>query len=109
MPSDIQKQYDNLVKTMEATGEAKASKMFGMPCLKTLNGKAFACYTNGDITLKLPQNIIQQWLGNQGATLFEPMAGRAMKEWLQLSVDHADHWPELAKEALDFVNSKIKK
>ena len=106
---DPQKEYDTLVKIMEATGEAKASKMFGMPCMKTLNGKAFAGYTNGDVTLKLPQNIIQQWIGNQGAALFEPMAGRAMKEWLQLSVDHADHWPELANEALKFVNSNSKK
>ena len=106
---DSQKQYDSLVKIMEATGEAKASKMFGMACIKTLNGKAFAGYADGEVTLKLPQNIIQQWLGNKGAKLFDPMGSRPMKEWLQLSTDHADHWPELAKEALEYVNKKSKK
>src|SRR6185437_5298667 len=100
---DAQKEYDTLVEIMEDTGEAKASKMFGMPCIKNNKGKDFAGYYNGDATFKLPQNIIQQWLGNKGAKLFDPMGSRPMKEWLQLSAEHASHWPELAKEAMKYV------
>ena len=108
MGKDALKEYEKMVAQMEATGQAKASKMFGMPCLKTEKGKAFAGYFNGDANFKLPQHIIQPWLGQPGAKLFDPGMGRPMKEWLQLTADHADHWPELAMQALEYVTRTAK-
>jgi len=109
MPQDPQKEYDNLVKTMEARGLAKASKMFGMPCLKTDKGKAFVGYYKGDVTFKLPQEIVQAWLKQKDTKLFDPAnMGRPMKEWLVLPVHYANHWTELAQEALDYVKCTTK-
>jgi len=108
MPLNPQTEYDNLVNTMEATGFAKASKMFGMPCLKNEKGKAFAGYFKGEVTFKLPPDIVQAWLKQKDAKLFDPGMGRPMKEWLVLSVDYAKQWPELAKEALEYVTRTAK-
>ena len=104
MNPESQKEYDHLVAQIEATGTAKASKMFGMPCLKNEKGKAFAGYFNGEVTFKLPPDTVQAWLRQPGAKLFDPGMGRPMKEWLQLSVDHSKHWLSLATEALEYVN-----
>ena len=106
MNTDPQKEYEHLVSIMLKSEGVSASQMFGMPCLKTAKGKAFAGYFKGELTLKLPQSVIQPWLGQPGARLFDPGMGRSMKEWLQLSADHAEQWPELAAEALAFVNTK---
>src|ERR1017187_7455801 len=101
-------EYNNLVFEIEASGEAKASKMFGMPCLKNEKGKAFAGYFNGEVTFKLPPETIQAWLKQPGARLFDPGMGRPMKEWIQLPVEHSGHWLSLAKEALDYVTRTAK-
>jgi hypothetical protein len=105
MKLDAQEEYDNLVTDMEASGEAKASKMFGMPCLMNEKGKAFAGFFNGFVTFKLPEDTVKGWLKNKGAKNFDPGSGRPMKEWLQLPADYAEYWPEIAKEALEYVNS----
>ena len=105
MALNPQAEYDKLVKQMEKEG-AKASKMFGMPCLKNEKGKAFAGYFNGEVTFKLPADTVQGWLKNKGAKQFDPGMGRPMKEWLQLPVEYSGHWNKLAKEAMGFVGSK---
>jgi len=105
---EAQKEYDHLVDMMTAGGEAKASKMFGMPCLKNEKGKAFAGFFQGEATFKLPPDAIQPWLKQTGAKLFDPGMGRPMKEWLQLPAEYANAWPELAREALNYVNSLAK-
>jgi hypothetical protein len=106
MIPDPQEEYDKLVKEMEARGDAKASKMFGMPCLKNEKGKAFAGYFKGEVTFKLPAPMVQSWLINKGAKQFDPGMGRPMKEWLQLPVEYHEKWKDLAYEALEFVNAK---
>ena len=104
-----EQKYQQIVSAMEASGEAKASKMFGMPCLKNANGKAFAGYFKGDMTFKLPREILKPWLSEPGAKLFDPSdMNRPMKEWLHLPPDYIDAWEQLSKDALLFVNSLIK-
>ena len=105
MSTDPEKAYETLVSEIEASTSAKASKMFGMPCLKTERGKAFAGYFKGDVTFKLPPQTVQSWMKQPGAVLFDPGMGRPMKEWVQLSADHQIHWKELALEAFDYVSN----
>jgi hypothetical protein len=45
----------------------------------------------------------------KGAKTFEPMEGRAMNGWLQLSQDHMAKWPELATKAMNYVSALEKK
>ena len=71
----------------------KAKKMFGMDGF-TANGKAAGGLTGGDMVFKLTDPTARERaLAIDGAHLFEPMAGRQMKEWVVVPRTHADRWP----------------
>lgn len=94
--------YEAVVAEMTATSEARASKMFGMPCMK-INGKAFAGYTEGAMVFKLGGASHGAALKLPGAHLFDPMRGRPMKEWVVVPPAHASRWLDLARDALGYV------
>ncbi len=75
------------------------SKAFGMPCLK-LNGKVFAGFWRDEMVFKLGGEQHRAALDLPGASVFEPMAGRPMKAWVQVPYAHQAAWPELAEQAL---------
>jgi TfoX-like protein len=77
---------------------AKAS-MFGMPSIKRRSGKAFCGLYGDDMVFKLAGADHERALALQGAHLFEPMAGRPMKAWVQVPPDHADQYADLARAA----------
>lgn len=80
----------------------KPSMAFGMPCLK-LNGKVFAGLWREAMVFKLAGEQHAAGLALPGAGLFEPMAGRPMKAWVQVPLAHAAAWPALAEQALQCV------
>jgi hypothetical protein len=75
--------YERVVADLRERG-ALTGKMFGMPCLKTDAGKAFAGYFRGDMVFKLKEPDHARALALPGAQLFDPAGGRPMKEWLEL-------------------------
>ena len=78
----------------------RAKKMFGMDGF-TANGKAAGGLTGADMVFKLTDPAQRERaLTLPGAHLFEPMAGRRMKEWVVVPKAHADSWPELAEIAV---------
>jgi hypothetical protein len=83
--------------------EAKESKMFGSLCIKAPNGKAFAIFKNDDMVFKLEEKELDTAMKMKGAKVFDPMDGRPMKGWVQLSPDHAVRWPDLAARAMEYV------
>ncbi len=103
MTSDPQKAYDAVVSEMVATSPTTSGKMFGMPCLKNSNGKAFAGYTNSAMVFKLGGASHNEALALSGAMLFDPMGGRPMKEWVVVPVEHSTRWIEFARDAHDYV------
>ena len=106
MPSDPRAEYDEVAAEITATSPALNSKMFGMPCLKNSNGKAFAGYYQGAMTFKLGAPWHAQALALPGARLFDPSGmGRPMKEWVEVPSEHSFRWLELAREALRYVDS----
>lgn len=105
MSTDPRAQYDAVASEIIATSSAITGKMFGMPCLKN-NGKAFAGYFEGAMVFKLGDPAHAEALGLAGAHLFDPSArGRPMKEWVEVPSEHASRWPELAREALRYVDA----
>jgi hypothetical protein len=76
----------------------KAS-MFGMPGIKRRGGKAFCGLYGDDMIFKLPGEDHARALDLEGAHLFEPMAGRPMKAWVQVPSAHQAQYPELARAA----------
>src|SRR5437588_2749473 len=106
MSLDPRAEYDEVAAEITATSPAITSKMFGMPCLKNANGKAFAGYYQGAMTFKLGAPTHGETLALPGARLFDPSGmGRPMKEWVEVPSEHATRWLELAREAMRYVDS----
>lgn len=103
--------YDRVVEGMLADPAVAESQMFGSPCLK-VGGKVFACLYQGAFVVKLPKERVDALIGAGEGESFEPMAGRTMKEWVQIPeppADAEDNWLELGEEARDFVASQAGK
>ncbi len=82
---------------------AEQSQMFGKPCFK-IGGKAFVAYFQDAMVFKLTGDDHVRALALDGALLFDPSGkGRAMREWVQVPVDHKDLWPALAVAAGEYV------
>lgn len=91
---------------------AKPGKMFGALCMKMPNGKSAAMFWKDNIVVKLPEEILQEAIGLNGARLFEPMEGRSMKEWVQIPSDHKSTWKtyaEISARSVEAVKKKASK
>jgi len=100
--SGAEDRYGEVVAEIVAGSAATASKMFGMPCLK-VGGKAFAGLSGEAMVFKLPEEGRSRALALPGAHLFEPMAGRPMREWVEVPAGRAADWAELGWAALAYV------
>ena len=104
MSLDSRTEYEDVVSEMMASTSTSSGKMFGMPCLKNSNGKAFAGYFEGAMVFKLGGASHAEALALSGARLFDPSErGRPMKEWVVLPIEHVSRWLEFARDAFDYV------
>ena len=100
--------YNSIGEILTKKHKAEISKMFGKPCLK-INGKAFACFFNGDMVFKLDPDTHKKASAMKGSKLFDPSgAGRPMKEWVQVKPVHEKEWMKLSEAALRYVKAGIK-
>jgi len=76
--------------------------MFGALCTK-INGKAFTMFWKETMIFKLTGDAHAKALALPTSQLFDPMGGRPMKEWVQVTYENHPEWPELAKEAKEYV------
>jgi len=107
MSLEPQAEYYAVVSEMMATSPTSSGKMFGMPCLKNSNGKAFAGYYEGMMVFKLGGASHAEALALFGAKLFDPSErGRPMKEWVVVPLEHVSRWLEFARYAFDYVAEK---
>jgi hypothetical protein len=77
-------------------------QMMGMPAIKA-GGKLIGGFVAAEdaMVFKLPDAAArEQALALGGAHLFEPMAGRQMKEWVVVPLAQAGEWTRLAEQAL---------
>ena len=78
-------------------------QIFGKACIKT-HGKALAAFFQGDIALKLAGDDHRAALALEGARLWDPSGKhRPMKEWVQIPFACAAAWPDMAVQALTYV------
>lgn len=95
--------WDELVDEVTARHPGmRASKMFGMPCLKRESGKVVAGHwKDGGMNVKLTDVVEREAaLALPGAELFDPGMGRAMKEWVLVPASQSDRWLELVEQAI---------
>ena len=87
--------------------------MFGALCMKTPNGKSAAMFWKDNIVVKLTGKSLDDAMRLNGSKLFEPMEGRPMKEWVQISFDFKDEWKKFtlisAKSVKELKNKTAKK
>jgi len=81
-------------------------KMFGVPSLKA--GRKVLCSAwDDDLVVKLPPDVLGEALALRGAERFEPMAGRAMKEWARVPYAHRARWPDFVRASLGYVTEGV--
>lgn len=80
--ADAGELFGRLAEDLAPRG-ARLSKMFGMPCLKDPNGKAFVGLHEGELVVRLHRDSPEhaEALAVTGAHLFDRMGGRPMKDW----------------------------
>jgi hypothetical protein len=97
----VRRRFDDLADELAVRG-VKVGPMFGVPSLKA-HGKAIGCLWGDAVVFKLPPEGVAAALRLKGATAFDPMGGRPMKEWIAVPSAHAARWPAFADQALDYV------
>jgi hypothetical protein len=75
---------------------------FGRGALRA-KGRIFAMFVRGQLVLKLPKPRVDGLVDAGHGVRFDANKGTPMKEWLALSDDSELAWPDLAREALEFV------
>ena len=85
--------------------DAAEGKMFGALCIKAPNGKASVLFKNDTIAFKLEEPLMQETLSFDGAQIFSPADGRPMNGWVQLPFHYSEKWPELAQQAMAYVET----
>ena len=91
--------FTALLDELTSERDVVKASMFGMPGIKRRGGKAFCGFYGDDMIFKLEGEDHARALGLKGAHLFEPMAGRPMKAWIQVPPEHEAQYGDLARAA----------
>jgi hypothetical protein len=91
--------FDRLVEELRSELDIVGASMFGMPSMRRRGGKVFAGLYGEDMVFKLDGEAHTRALSLDGARLFEPMAGRPMKAWVQVPPTYEGGWADLARQA----------
>ena len=96
--------FDHIANLLAMRPGVSRGKMFGMPVVK-INGKAFVGLSDDKMVFKLAEAERLAALKLAGARFFEPMKGRAMKEWVEVPVSQVleTDLQQLAEAALNYV------
>jgi hypothetical protein len=91
--------FATLLEELSSERDVVKASMFGMPGIKRRGGKAFCGLYGDDMIFKLAGENHARALVLKGAHLFEPMAGRPMKAWVQVPPEHESQYADLARSA----------
>jgi TfoX/Sxy family transcriptional regulator of competence genes len=79
-----------------SAGLGESRKVFGYPCA-FVNGNMFAGLHEAGLILRLPESERETFLKLKGASQFEPMPGRFMREYVVAPAEMAGHPGTVAK------------
>ena len=98
-------EYTKIVEYLVSARNATAGQMFGKKCIK-INGKAGVAFFKDCLVFKLPEEPHTLAMSLQDSVLWDPSGkGRAMKEWVQVSIEHKDKFEFFANEVADYITS----
>jgi hypothetical protein len=94
--------FDDIVDAICAWHEeARASRVFGMPCVKRAGKVVFGLSRTGMVFKLTDPGAHRRALAVPGAHLFDPSGhGEPFRQWVVVPPGQADEWEALAYEAL---------
>jgi hypothetical protein len=87
----------------------RAAKAFGVPAYY-VGKKMFACVYEDGVSVKLPEETVQSLLDGKIYVPFVPMAGRKMREWVQICrTDSSEYLADmnLFVMSIEFVSQNV--
>lgn len=96
------RKYDDIVDALTAWHpDCKASRVFGMPCVKR-SGRVVLGLSRTGMVFKLTDPATHaRALAVSGAHLFDPSGeGKPFRQWVVVPLERADEWEPLAAEAV---------
>ena len=99
---DERERFEDIVDAICAWHEeARASKVFSMPCVKRSGKVVFGLSRTGMVFKLTDPDVHRRALALPGAHLFDPSGrGEAFRQWVVVPPAQADEWEALAYEAL---------
>tara|TARA_Y100000588_G_scaffold127420_1_gene139647 strand:- start:245 stop:550 length:306 start_codon:yes stop_codon:yes gene_type:complete len=70
------------------------------------NGKMFAMFYKGDLTLKFSPQRVLELIESEKGLPHDPGTGKPMKDRVLIPASKQDTWIELTQESLDYVSGK---
>ena len=103
MPMDARSRYDDIVDAITAWNpDCRASKVFGMPCLKRAGRVVFGLSRTGMVFKLTDPAAHARALAVPGAHLFDPSGrGEHFRQWVVVPLEQAKEWDELAYTAVN--------
>jgi hypothetical protein len=77
--------------------------------MKTPNGKSAAMIWKDHIVVKLHGDSLAEAMKLDGIKQFEPMAGRPMKDWVQIPFTYKDKWKKFVMSSSESIGTLKKK
>jgi hypothetical protein len=87
-----------------------AGTMFGYPAYYT-GGKLFACLYGEGVGIKVPGQVADSLVGQEGIIRFQPLGRRPMKEWIQINRERSEDYRKdkgIFRISIDYVSSAMK-
>ena len=97
----MNQEIDDLILDLEGVIKKKTFGMDGY----AVGRKVFGGWWEGRLVLKLPPNARDRAMGLTGASPFDPMGGRPMKEWVVLPELDSEAAVAFAREARDYAGA----
>jgi hypothetical protein len=97
-----QQAYDDIVDALTAWNpDCRASRVFGMPCMKRSGRVVFGLSRTGMVFKLTDPDAHARALAVPGAHLFDPSGeGKPFRQWVVVPPEHADEWEPLAADAV---------
>jgi hypothetical protein len=97
-----QQAYDDIVDALTAWNpDCRASRVFGMPCVKRSGRVVFGLSRTGMVFKLTDPDAHARALAVPGAHLFDPSGERKpFRQWVVVPPEHADEWEPLAADAV---------
>ena len=94
--------YSEIKAAFEQIEDAEVNSGTGAQGIKH-NGKMFAMFYKGDLTLKFSPERVQELIAAGEAEPHDPGTGKPMKDRVLIPVAKSATWVKLAKESLKYV------